>query len=240
MVGWTDIAPELDAVVGAILPPAAAEARELRGGAWIGLVAGPPVELRLYLDLRRGGARARWQRVADALGPFVEDRAAAGMLTALARRVAPHAVPVGLCASVAAGALRGLRLYAGLHAPSPRSMSAIGGVPAEVVAAIGAELGPLAPQEAIAGFDLELDERGALRPRLGRTKLDVACLGRAPAAVGRALPRLAARLRVDDHPLAVLRGDLDACFGGHLVQYVSLSARSGAARMTIYAQPAPP
>jgi hypothetical protein len=118
-------------------------------------------------------------------------------------------------------------------------MAALPGVRAEVARALADALGPFRPQEVVAGIDLALGATGALRPVPGRTKLDAACLGRAPDAAAGAAARIAARLRLDPAPLDALRDDVDACFGGHLVQYLSVGTRSaGGDAMTLYIQPA--
>ncbi len=225
---WRAAAGDVNAIVAAVLPAGAGEARALRGGAWLGLACGPEVlELRLYLDLRRGSMAARWGRVGAAFGSIGDEETLAA-LCSLAERVAPHVEPVGLGTVLAGGAVRGLRLYAGLLAPHEASLADVG---AHDATALCHALGPFAPQSVTVGFDFAVRD-GALRGP-GRTKVDVACLERDPGDVLAALSWLAAAAGLDGAAVPALLDDVADCFGDALLQYVSFAP----GQITAYVQP---
>lgn len=225
---WRAAAGDVNAIVAAVLPPSAEEARTLRGGAWLGLSCGLDVlELRLYLDLRRGPMGARWGRVGRAFRGLGDGETLAA-LCALAERIAPHVEPVGLGTVVADGAVRGLRLYAGLRAPDAASLAAVG---AHDATALCRALGPFAAQSVTVGFDFGVRD-GVLRGP-GRTKVDVACLDRDPGDTLTAIAQLAGAAGLDRAAVPALLDDVDGCFGGAQLQYASFAP----GQITAYVQP---
>ncbi len=233
--GWGAAAAGVRALAEAAAPDGVSAS--LRGGAWLGLVAGPGglAQLRTYLDLRAGSEPERWQRVADALAPLARagDEPAFG---ALVERVAGRAAPVGLGAAVARGRLRVVRLYAAIPHPDEAALAALVPDARPLAALLADRLGPFPREGITVGYDLHV-AGGALVPPGSRTKIDVCCLGHADAA--RRVWRLARDLRADADELDGFLADLDRCFGGSLVQYASVGLSSGRPpRLTVYAQPA--
>jgi hypothetical protein len=233
-LGWEAAAPRLQAIVAAVVPESDADVRRLRGGAWLGLAAGERVELRLYLDLRLGGAAERWARAGAALDAFASDGRAA--VARLAGRVGAHGIPVGVGAVVAGGAVRGVRLYHGLDAPDADSIAALG-VDRSAVTALCAALGPFEAQDVIAGFDFGADGGGRLRAAPGRTKLDVALLGRRATDAIAGIESVLSGRRLPASELWAFLTDFDACFGGGTLQYASLGLGAGPPHVTAYVQP---
>ena len=234
--GWPAAAEPVDVVAGAVLPRDREALRALDGGIWLGLAAGAHLELRVYLSLRGGDALGRWQRVADALGPFGDTRAR-DTFVSLLERVAPHAVPVGLGAVLAGGRLRGMRLYVSLPHPDRRTLRLMAGPGCDAaVDRLDDELGPFPAHSVTAGFDFAVRD-GAIVPGLGRTKLDAACPIGSPEPIAASLERLAGGCGFSARALRVFLEDLRACFSGSLLQYASVGLRSGPLHVTGYAQP---
>ena len=230
-LGWRSAADEIDAVVRGALPPTVEGTRVLRGGVGVGLAAGPRdrLELRLYLDLRAGPPDDRWQRVAAATAPFA-DAGVRAALQALADRVVPLAVPVGL-AAVVRGVLAGLRLYVGVEHPTPRALTTLTALPPRAVEAFGT-LGTFGPQQVTVAYDLQVVD-GALEPELVRTKADACTLGRDVDLGG-----LARALGLDPAPLLELVAAVTDAYGGAIVQHVGVGCRGGTTEASIYVQPA--
>jgi hypothetical protein len=230
-LGWRSAADEIDAVVRGALPPTAAGLGVLRGGVGVGLAAEPGgrPELRLYLDLRAGSPDDRWQRFAAATAPFA-NAAVRAALQALADRVVPLTVPVGL-AAVVRGGLAGLRLYGGVEHPTPRALATLTGLAPGLIDAFG-ELGTFGPQQVTVAYDLRV-ANGALEPELVRTKADACTLGRDVDAAG-----LAGALGLDPAPLRELTAAVTEAYGGAIVQHVGVGCRGSAPEASIYVQPA--
>ncbi|MBJ7332597.1 MAG: hypothetical protein JHC95_22065 [Solirubrobacteraceae bacterium] len=245
---WTAARAHLDRICGAVLPADLQMTNRWWGGAWLGLVAEPgaPTQLRTYLNLRWGSAQARWQRAIDAIcgaaGPELTPT-----LDGLLQTCAPVGVPVGVGLAFAAGDLRALRLYVGVHDPAQTGLAAL--LPPElaeqreVVAAFDAlaaeRLGPPRPQSVTAGYDFLL-ANGTVLPRIPRCKLDVSCqpldeTGR--EAAGELAREHAAQLGHDASELDRFEADLAHAFGGSTLEFVSLGVRRDRIGMSAYVKP---
>jgi hypothetical protein len=183
---------------------------------------------------KRYEAAERWARAGAALDAFAGDGRAA--VARLAGRVGAHGIPVGVGAVVAGGAVRGVRLYHGLDAPDADSIAALG-VDRSAVAALCAALGPFEAQDVIAGFDFGADGGGRLRAAPGRTKLDVALLGRRATDAIAGIESVLSGRRLPASELWAFLRDFDACFGGGTLQYASLGLGAGPPHVTAYVQP---
>ncbi len=230
---WRGAADDVNALVRAAMPRRAPDARLLRGGAALGLACGPRFELRLYLDLRGADVLLRWQRVADVLGQFGGPAAERSFVRLLAR-VEQTAVPVGLAAVLADGALRGLRLYVGVEHADASTLTLATALPASLLGPFCRLLGPFGTQRVTAAFDFALVD-GGLHPAIGRTKVDACRLGVADAP--RQADGLATAYGLDAKPLRAFLDDLDESFGGSTIQYLGAGLRGDAAELTVYAQP---
>jgi hypothetical protein len=247
-LGWTRLGEDLNPWFRRLLPGDASAVRSDWGGLWLGLsVDGPDPELRAYVNLRRGDARARWARFADAMAVFATQELEAPFL-ALVRRLAPLAIPVGVAAAIRRGRVAGLRLYAALFHPRADDACAALGLEASAAAdevralfaAYSADLGPLPPQGATLALDFRVRDGGGVDEDLARVKVDLCCaLLPDEVQATRTTPWLLSRhaaVGIDPAPLAAFLDDLRDCFGGHEIDYVSLGFRRGAPEITTYAR----
>lgn len=248
-LGWDGVSADLRTVASLVFPADPKPMRGWWGGAWIGLVLSPgEIETRLYANLRWGEAGARWQRACDAICALADERLTPTLRDLIAR-VAPVAIPVGLGVACSGNAVRALRLYAGVHVPRadaiasalPPAQADLGDRVARLCAGYEGRFGEITPQSVTLGYDLVLDRAGAVRPDVGRTKVDVSCQlieeGVRPGAWEFAAS-LAREVGDDGSEVARLRDDLTAAFGGAEVEFVSLSLRQPGPSASVYAKPA--
>lgn len=246
--GWEAARAHLHRICAAALPAQRSVTSTWWGGAWLGLVAEPgaPTQLRLYLNLRWGDPASRWQRGLDAICGAA-DASLTPTLEDLVRTCAPAGVPVGLGLAFAAGDLRALRLYVGVHAPARTGLAAL--LPAglrhqeEVARRFGAlatqRLGPPPAQSVTAGYDFVLRD-GAVRPGIARCKLDLSCQplddpGRVQAEL--VAREFAAALGLDGGELERFQADLGAAYGGSTLEFLSLGLRPDRTGMSVYVKP---
>ena len=208
---WRGAADDVNAVVRAAMPRRAPEARLLRGGAALGLACGPRFELRLYLDLRGADVLLRWQRVADVLGQFGGPAAERSFVRLLAR-AERTAVPVGLAAVLADGALRGLRLYVGVEHASASTLTLATALPASLLGPFCRLLGPFG--------------RSASPPRSISRSSTAGCSrrsgGRRSTPAGSGSPARRARRALSPRPTGSTRS--------HCAHFWTISTRASAAR----------
>lgn len=246
--GWDGARAELDRVSAAVLPTRRDVTSAWWGGAWLGLVAEPgaPTQLRLYLNLRWGSPQQRWQRALDAICGAA-DPSLTATLDGLVGTCAPVGVPVGLGLAFAAGELRALRLYVGVHAPARTGPAAL--LPPElrhqeeVARRFGVlatqRLGPAPAQSVTAGYDLLLRD-GVVQPGIARCKVDLSC--QPLDAAGRVQAELVARefaavLGLDAGELDRFQDDLDDAYGGSTLEFLSLGIRPDRTGMSVYGKP---
>ncbi|MBJ7518106.1 MAG: hypothetical protein JHC84_00300 [Solirubrobacteraceae bacterium] len=246
--GWDAARAHLDRVCDAVLPAQRERTGSWWGGAWLGLVAEPgaPTQLRCYLNLRWGSPQARWQRALDAICGAA-DATLTPTLDGLLRTCAPIGVPVGLGLAFAAGDLRALRLYVGVHEPARCGLAAL--LPPElshqqeVARRFGVlatqRLGPPPAQGVTAGYDLVLRD-GVVQPGVARCKVDLSCQpldgpGRVQAEL--VAREFAAALGLDGGELDRFEADLEDAYGGSTLEFVSLGIRPDRTGMSAYVKP---
>jgi hypothetical protein len=247
-VGWHAVIPELNAIIARTFPRRASDVVNWWGGIWLA-VAGTPNDftLRLYANLRDGSADARWRRVATILSSFGEPTSAP-IVEELVRRTGSIAIPVGLGIAIAGSRVRALRLYCGVHSPSFATMAAAW--PDSIAPRlqdwsracvdIEAAVGSFSPQSVTIGHDLCIDD-GAIVPAIARVKFDVCCqfvASHARPALVALLDRLARRFGVDADSMHLFVADVDACFGGCRVEFLSVGFANASTSVAVYVKPA--
>ncbi len=248
VLGWQGATADLNGIIRRAFPPTADEVRNWWGGIWLGLAASPEgTQLRLYLNLRFGGAQARWQRVADILG-FLADARLGDPLIAFVAQVSPLAIPVGLGVVLAGGRIAALRLYVGIHAPSRDTLRGLMPAPTpraeqEVATICQAFVGLpqcFRPQAVTAAYDFYMAPDGIMEPEIGRAKFDVSCQFASPddqPALRATLTGLADRWGLD---AGAMNGFLDAlveCFGPSPIEYVSMAPAPHPVGLAVYVKP---
>jgi hypothetical protein len=243
-LGWESSIEDLNAIITRVFPPDASAVLHWWGGMWLGMAFSTDhLELRLYLNLRHEEATARWQRLANVLGWF-GDLSLEVPLQALIQRVAPHAIPVGL-GVVVSKRVCGFRIYVGMHTPSLDTILIAG---PERLAGAAQDItffcnsftktfGPFARQSVTLGYDFLLEETGILRPLITRTKIDVSCEFLSASDVFPWFDYLLSKWDFDVKQSSAFFKDLQICFGGAQIEYVSLGCREGIDHITVYAKP---
>lgn len=245
IMGWQQAAEQVNQIIQHVFPANSEELENWWGGIWLGTsIAGSQTELRLYLNLRHGNIVQRWQRVANVLTEF-GDHSLQPVLEKLIGQTSSHAIPVGL-GIVINKTVRGIRLYCGMHEPSEASiMQCISGdaslVQADIswfCSSIREQFGEFTRQSVTLGYDFHLDKNGALQPLIARTKIDVACQRFAKSeGFTDFLQQLVQKFQFDNSQLPSFLADLDHCFQGSDVEYISLGVDAGIDHLTVYAKP---
>lgn len=231
-----------------VIPASSELANSLWGGALLGAApAGHESEVRVYLNLRHGDVRSRWQRVADALCVHA-DESLVDPFRRLVERTGRRGTPVGLGCVLRSGRLSGLRCYAGLAEPASETIIdacalAVDPPRDELEFLCGTfheSFGAFRSQAVTVSHDFRLDAAGLLRAEPVRYKIDVSCqlLAADRGHVLAWLDRLVGAWDLQPEPLEQLVDRLDEFFGGAAVDYVSVSFVPEAAKATVYLKPA--
>jgi hypothetical protein len=249
-LGWREAQIAADELLARVLPADRTTMSDWLGGIWIGsALRADASELRVYANLRNGEPIARWQRVADLLAPFADQR-----LIPVVREwmgnASKVAIPVGVGMVLNSVGMPIIRVYLGVEYPGVAAIRIARGDQlgeadsrvAEFCGSFTAAYGAFRRQSMTLGYDFVRDSDGLLRPEISRFKADVSFghLGGSefpsPNAfiaeqMDRAFPGEAASW-------STFCGALTECFGGHSIEYLSLSMRSGnLSHMTGYARP---
>lgn len=245
IMGWQAAAEQVNRIIQHVFPANSEELENWWGGIWLGTsVAESHTELRMYLNLRHGNIVQRWQRVADVLTEF-GDESLQPVLQKLINQTSAHAIPVGL-GIVISNTVRGIRLYCGMHEPNEESiLHCISGDASLVKEDIGwfchsivEQFGDFTRQSVTLGYDFHLDKEGNLQPLISRTKIDVACQRFAKAeGFSSFLEQMVQEFKFDNRQLPAFLADLDHCFSGSDVEYISLGIDGGIDHLTVYAKP---
>lgn len=245
IMGWQEAAEQVNAIIRHVFPANSEELQNWWGGIWLGAsIAETHTELRIYLNLRHGNAFHRWQRVADVLTEF-SDESIIPVLEKLIGQTSPHAIPVGL-GIVINKTVRGIRLYAGMNEPNENSiLNCISGDASMVkedlhwfCKTIHDQFGEFTRQSITLGYDFHLDKTGILKPLITRTKIDMACQRFAKSeGFTRFLHQTVQQFKFDNSQLPGFLADLDHCFSGSDVEYISLGVDNGIDHLTVYAKP---
>lgn len=248
-LNWRSAADDINSVVAAAFPRDAGVVSTWWGGIWLGAsIEETEVQLRMYINLRYGDAVARWQRVADILAPFADSRFEQPF-TDLMQRVGAVAVPAGLGLVVADGRVPVLRLYLGMEEPSLENLyrarpAHLTGSDTDLAAfadAFAAAFGPFRRQELTLGYDFVRDADGMMQMQIARMKVDASvqhiAAGHEPAPISFLVDQVGRRWPQDVAHWERFAADLEACFGGADLEYISLSLRDRLSRMTAYVKP---
>lgn len=251
-MGWSGAAPDVNAINACIFPRDARATAEWWGGIWLGMALEEGnVNLRMYLNLRHGDARERWQRFANIVAHFGDSSIEAPFRDLLARLDA-RGLPVGLCC-VIDGRVRGFRMYFVLQQPSVDAILAA--CPpnlcrhqacghetkiADFCAAFTSEFGSFARQSVTLGYDFVIEPEGRIRPAIERFKTEISCqFMRAERAI-RVGPWFSQQLKgagLDAAEFTVIERDFQDCFPDFSFQYVTLGISETTAHLTAYCQP---
>ncbi|HEX8600427.1 MAG TPA: hypothetical protein VF952_18160 [Chloroflexia bacterium] len=248
LLGWQESVEDVNAIVSRVFPSEATPVSHWWGGIWLGMsLDHQSADLRLYLNLRHGEALARWQRVADVLGWFGDEALSATFNRWLAA-VSSHATPVGLGVVVAGGRVRGLRVYTGLYAPTQETMEAAcldmaGGDKLKLkllTDTFTGWLGTFQPQSVTMGYDFRLEATGTLHPAIARVKVDISCQLLPSDKRADVVPVFSDIISAWDFDTTYLHeylDDLRECFGGYVVEFLSLGFRGELDHVTLYTKP---
>lgn len=247
-LGWRGAAYDLNAIISQVFPRDPAVVNNWWGGIWLGLAAGPNnQELRIYTNLRYGQSHARWQRVANVLALFGDERIELP-LQRLIERATPHATPVGLGLVICKGRVSVLRLYLGVHQPEPVVLhdllpECFAGARSVVDDIYNVFLkldGAFTDQGVTVGYDFRRDTNGVLIPEITRVKVDVSCQFLTAGGKAAVLPlviHLANGWALPGQLLYRFAEDLTACFGGFDPEYISVGLTTRPIGLTVYAKP---
>lgn len=245
---WSVASRQLTSICQAVLPADRDTANDWWGGAWLGLTVHPTgsFQLRLYLNMRWGSLQDRWQRVMDAICLFA-DSALTPALTELVKCSEKGAVPVGLGLAFSRGELVAMRLYVGVEDPAQYCFSSflhsdMFFMRDEVVhycKSVCDYLGELPRQSLTIGYDFVL-QSGIVDAGIARCKFDVSCqwIGRDDRVTIKQFScDLAHSYGLASNSLSKFYDDIDNCFGGGLIEFLSLSVLSQSLGMSAYCKP---
>lgn len=249
-LGWGAAQMAVDEILARVIPCEPAAMSDWWGGIWIGAaMQSDTSEVRIYANLRHGELISRWQRVANVLAPFADQRLIPTVREWMdtAGRVA---IPVGVGMVLSESGVPVVRIYLGVEKPCLDAIRTARGqrfsnsdVPiAEFCEAFVTTYGPFHRQSMTLGFDFVSDDEGLFRPEIARFKVDVS-FGHIKATSQPSPDAFIADQIENAFPVAIdsyhaFRDDLAECFGGSDVEYVSLASRGDRlSEMTIYARP---
>jgi hypothetical protein len=255
LLGWPVAQEIVDRALARIIPEDPATVSDWRGGLWLGAEFQPDAaELRLYANLRHGDAIARWQRVGDLLATFGDERLIP-VLRAWQHSAGRVAIPVGVALVLTGNDVPVFRLYLGVEQPGMEAVRAARGEQylacdaplADFCDAFTEAYGLFGRQSMTLGYDFARDNGGLFFPETARFKMDVSfghigCGAEPPPAlfIGEQIERVFPGSSA--HWFA-FRDDLEVCFGGSDIEYVSLAARgqdaggSSLSEITVYVRP---
>jgi hypothetical protein len=246
-VGWQRAREQVNAVLSVLLPSDEKDFSEWHGGLGFGLEIGNDcAELRLYCNVRHGSLVSRWQRFADAVGEFADDRAKP-VFRELLDRALPLTIPAGLALAIGEGEVRGIRLYCGLVdatsestiAAGPPRFAEFGTIVHRLVDSYRASLGELGEQDITLGFDFAIRD-GLLWPCVARYKVDLRCEPTSQTSHPKLIAwaeHFLSFLSMDGSSLRRFDDELEIAFCGSTVQYVSVGLRDGAQEFSAYCIP---
>jgi hypothetical protein len=247
-MGWQNVIDDLNGIVVRVFPLDASALSHWWGGMWLGLAAYPnDIQFRLYMNLRYGSEKARWQRFADVLG-FLGDETLEEPLKQLISNVAPTAIPVGLGVVLANSRIATLRLYVGVHQPNQKTLHSLllgldgpdGSIVARLCEGFKVMNGEFNSQSVTAGYDFHLDHSGIIEPCIARSKLDISCQclpqEHEPALLA-LISRLSKEWQLDENQLKNFLSDLSKSFGAYRIEYISFSFADEMPKITVYAKP---
>jgi hypothetical protein len=251
-LGWRTAQAELEELLARAIPGDRSAMSDWWGGLWIGAaLQDDDADVRVYVNLRHGGHLSRWQRVADLLAPFADQRLVPAVREWM-DSAGLVAIPVGVAAVLGEAGLPVVRVYLGVELPGIAAIRAGRGkrfaesdAPlAEFCRGFEQCYGPFPRQSMTLGYDFAREDGGVFRPEVARFKVDVS-FGHVAAdadtsADAFVAPRVDRAFAGAAQAYAEFRGDLEACFGGSSIEYVSLASRGEhLSEMTVYARPWP-
>jgi hypothetical protein len=251
-LGWRTAQAELDEILARVIPGDPAAMSNWWGGLWIGAaMLGEAAEIRVYVNLRHGEYLSRWQRIADLLAPFADQRLVPAVRQWM-DTAGLVAIPVGVGAVLTAAGVPVVRVYLGVETPcmdafrtargrqSDESDAALAGF----CAAFEACYGRFRRQSVTLGYDFAREGDGLFRPGISRFKVDVSfghiAAGAEPSADAFIASRIDSAFPGGSASYRQFRTDLEECFGGSSIEYASLATRGERlSEMTVYARPGP-
>lgn len=249
-LGWYSAQSVVDEILAHVIPNDPAALSDWWGGLWVGAAMRSDVaELRVYANLRYGELIARWQRVADLLAPFADERLLPTVHEWMdtAGRVA---TPVGVGVVLTSSGVPVVRVYLGVERPGMDAIRIARGhrfhgsdAPmTEFCEAYVTTYGPFCRQSMTLGYDFFREPGGLFQPEIARFKVDVA-FGHIRTTVHPSPDTFIFEQIMCIFPDAAgsylaFRDDLAVCFGGSDIEYLSLSTRGDClSEMTVYVRP---
>jgi hypothetical protein len=248
-LGWQRAGSRVDAVLASLLPVDPQAYGNWHGGLGFGIEADQKaLELRLYCNVRHGELTSRWQRFADAIGEFADERAE-GAFRELVEIAAPRAVPAGVALAVADGEVRGIRLYVGLLeataasalAAAPASFATSAPAIRRLVDSYCSWFGDLGAQDITLAYDFAVRD-GLLWPTVARYKVDLWCEPANDSDSARLLDwaeNFIESLELAPSGLRAFFSELNDMFPGAAFQYLSLGCKRGEEEFSAYCVPGP-
>ena len=249
-LGWCSAQRGLDEILAHIIPNDPAAVSDWWGGLWIGAAIQADVaELRVYANLRHGELISRWQRVANLLAPFADERLIPVVREWIdtASRVA---IPVGAGVVLARSGVPVVRIYLGVESPGMDAIRIARGqrfhgsdAPlAEFCEAFVTTYGPFRRQSMTLGYDFAREAGGLFQPEIARFKVDVSFVNiRAdfnPSPDTFILEQIERVFPEAAESYNAFRDDLAVCFGGSVIEYLSLNTSGNRlSEMTVYVRP---
>jgi hypothetical protein len=125
-LNWSGAGEPINRIVRRIFPENPAELSDWWGGIWLGASLLPGKnKIKIYLNLRSGDFRSRWQRLADIFAPYAEPSQEENFRSLMEKTGRYRGIPVGLALVIADNAMLGFRVYIGLDDPTPASVTDI-------------------------------------------------------------------------------------------------------------------
>jgi hypothetical protein len=251
-LGWEDARVPANAILDVLLPPEPSFYTAWHGGIGLGLEVGDRgPELRVYVNVRHGDLRVRWQRLVDAVGEIADERAEPA-LREIVDIASPRAVPAGLALAIDGRGVTALRLYCGMTDASAGGVTAAlprlhaGAAPSitQFLRSYAECFGDPIGQDVTVAYDFVVLD-GLLSPTASRYKADVFCEPVSGRHGDRLMAWLEAQLATRGlgggvSELHRFLNDVEDAFGAFTLQYVSLGCSDRGDEVTVYCIPGDP
>lgn len=244
---WNNIANDINYICQQVFPENPAVLSDWFGGVWLGASLSKGYnQFKIYLNLRWGDSRSRWQRVANVFSAYAEESLESTFLSIFNKTLESGGTPTGLALVISKGRLLGFRIYVGLHHPTAVSVTRL--IPSQVnctasyfndlLQSLNSRFQKFEDQSITISYDFLL-ENSVIKPAIHRFKIDVCC-NTYVGIDGQGLD-LWTSGHLETNQVSTLRGFqsiLEEYFGGSDIDYISFGFKSDSTiQHTFYVKP---